>query len=102
MLHSLYYPTATALHKYTMQCSGIALETLGFTRGREPKAPLSPLGAHGSLKAYTCNPFQPPPSPSLLFILSQDICGALTYISGLVLLTADRTLAIGPSEEQTQ
>ena len=27
--------------------------------------------------------------------------GALTYISGLVVLTADRTLAVGPSEEQT-
>ena len=27
--------------------------------------------------------------------------GALTYISGLVVLTADRTLALGPSEEQT-
>ena len=27
--------------------------------------------------------------------------GALTYISGLVVLTADRTLAVGPSEDQT-
>ena len=26
--------------------------------------------------------------------------GALTYISGLVVLTADRTLAVGPPEEQ--
>ena len=51
MLQSLYYPTATALHKDAMQCSDIALETLGFTRGREPKAPLSPLGAQGSLTA---------------------------------------------------
>ena len=27
--------------------------------------------------------------------------GALTYISGLVVLTAGHTLAVGPSEEQT-
>ena len=27
--------------------------------------------------------------------------GALTYISGLVVLTADRTLAVGPFEEPT-
>ena len=41
----------------------------------------------------------PPPLP---LNPSQDICGALTYISGLVILTADRTLAVGPSEEQAQ
>ena len=51
MLHSLYYPITTALHKDAMQCNDIALGTLGFTRGREPKAPLSPLGAQGSLIA---------------------------------------------------
>ena len=30
-LYSLYYPTATALHKDVMQYNGIAIETLGFT-----------------------------------------------------------------------
>ena len=33
---------------------------------------------------------------------SQDICGTLTYIISLVVLTADCTLAVGPSEEQAQ
>ena len=42
-----------------------------------------------------------PPSP-LPLNPRQDICGALTYISSLVILTADRTLAVGPSEEETQ
>ena len=53
MLHSLYYPITTALHKDAMQCNDIALGTLGFTRGREPEAPLSTLRAHRSLTAYT-------------------------------------------------
>ena len=39
MLHSLYYPITTALHKDTMQCNDIALGTLGFTRGRGLEAP---------------------------------------------------------------
>ena len=39
----------------------------------------------------------PPPLPLNPI---QDICGALTYINGLVILTAKLTLAVGPYEEQ--
>ena len=53
MLHSLYYPITTALHKDAMQCNDIALGILGFTRGRGARDPLSTLRAHRSPTAYT-------------------------------------------------
>ena len=39
MLHSLYYPITTELHRDAMLCYDIVLRTLGLTRGRGPEVP---------------------------------------------------------------
>ena len=53
MLHSLYYPITTALHKDAMLYNGIVPGTIGLTRGMGPEAPLHTLRAHRSPTAYT-------------------------------------------------
>ena len=51
-------------------------------------------GARGG--SDTCHPFEPTTIP-----LPSHLIQVQTYISGLVVLTADRSLALGPFEERT-
>ena len=53
MLHSLYCPILTALHKDAMLYNDTVPGTMGLTRGRGPEAPLHTLRAYRSPTAYT-------------------------------------------------